>query len=236
MQKKLFKSPFTPSFWKESAKEFANIKSICYAALLCAFAIVIEYFQVPITESLYISFSFLVISLCSMLTGPLMAIPCGIIVDLIGYVIHPQGAFFPGYTLTAVLTAFVYALFLYRSDLSFWRIAVSKLIINLVINTFIGSIWRIVLYGTSPFLYYIILAGVKNIALFPLECVLICVLFRALQKPLLSLRAIPEGTKARISSKEIVLLVILTVLGAAAVILFAINYPAIKDAIKGIFA
>lgn len=227
--------PFSASYWKCAAKEFTHLKSICYAALLCAFAIVLELFQIPVSQSLYISTSFLAVSLCSMLTGPVMAVPCGIIVDLIGYAIHPTGPFFPGYTLTAVLSAVIYALFLYRARVTFARVALSKGTVNLFINTLIGSIWRVVLYGSSPFLYYVLSAGIKNLLLFPLEVCLICWVFRLLQKPLTQFRALPAEGGLFLGKKQMIALAVMTAVGVALLVLFVVFYPQITAFLKGIF-
>lgn len=230
-----YSHPFSGAYWKSAAKEFSSLRHICYAALLCAMAIILEWFQIPLSETLYISVSFVAVSICSMITGPLMAIPCGIIVDLVGYAIHPTGPFFPGYTLTAVLSAFVYALFLYRARASFARVAGAKGLVNLVINTFIGSIWRVVLYGSSPFLYYICSAGVKNILLFPLEVSLLCWLLGLLWRPLVQLGAVPDGPSVLLDRKRVVFLVLLTVLGAACLVLFVVFYPQITSVLRGWF-
>ena len=231
----IYPHPFSGSYWKTAAKEFSSLRSVCYAALLCAIAIVLEQFQIPVTQSLFISVSFLAISLCSMITGPVMAVPCGVIVDLIGYALHPTGPFFPGYTLTAVLSAMIYALFLYRAKLTFGRIAGAKAVVNLLINTIVGSVWRVVLYGSSPFLYYIFSSGFKNLLLFPLEVCLICWLFRMLQKPLIHFRAIPEGTDIRMKKGHVAALIVMTLAGVACLVLFLVFYQQITAFLHELF-
>ncbi len=227
--------PFSAAYWKSAAKEFSSLRSICYAALFCAIAIILEQFQIPLSQSLYISVSFLAVSLCSMITGPLMAIPCGVIVDLIGYALHPTGPFFPGYTLTAILSGLVYALFLYRAKLSFGRMAGAKIIVNLVINTLIGSIWRIALYGSSPFLYYIMSSGIKNLLFFPIEVCAMCWIFRLLQRPMTHFGLIPKESAVNMRPKHIVALIVLTAVGTACFVLFIVFYPNIKEFLQSLF-
>lgn len=230
-----YSHPFSGPYWKAAAKEFASLKSICYAALLCAVAIILEQFQIPVSQTLFISVSFVAVALCSLITGPLMAVPCGIIVDLVGFALHPTGPFFPGYTLTAVLSAVIYALFLYRARLSFGRIMAAKAIVNLLINTLLGSVWRVVLVGSSPFLYYICSAGIKNLLLFPLEVCVLCWLIGLLRKPLLQFRVIPEGSDLHLQKKHVAALAVMTVVGAGLLIAFIVLYPQITAALKGLF-
>lgn len=227
--------PFSATYWKTAAQEFTNLRSLTFAALLCAAAIVIEIFQIPIAPpSLYISLSFLVISLCSMLTGPLLAIPCGLIVDIVGAMISGV-SFFPGYTLTAVLTAIVYALFLYRARLSFARVALSKLCINLFINTLLGSLWRVIISGGFSYSYYVALSGIKNMILLPLEVFLICTLFRALQKPLQQSGIATPEMEIQYRRRNLVLLSLFALIGAILLFLFATHYSDLKAFLQRTF-
>ena len=228
--------PFSKAYWIDAATEFANLKSLCYAALLCALAIVLDLFQIPLSETLYISVAFIAVSLCSMVTGPLVAIPCGIIVDVVAFVIRPTGAFFPGYTLTAILSAVVYALFFYRARLSFGRVLAAKGIVNFFINTLLGSVWRSVLVGKSPFLYYILSAGIKNLLLLPLEVCVLCWVFQLLQKPLLQFRVIPEGSDLRLHKSQLIALGVLTLLGGGMLVAFIFLYPQISAFLKGVLS
>lgn len=230
----LYPHPFSVSYLKDAASECKNIRSLTFAALLCALAIVIEKFNIPISPSVYISMSFLVISLCSMLTGPVLAIFCGIVVDLIGAVGSPY-SFFAGYTLTAVLTAVIYALFLYRSQITFFRVAFAKLLINLAVNTLLGSVWRIMFYGGMSYQYYVMLTGIKNLILLPLEVFLICAFFRALYRPLVQLRVLSPAAEIRYSRKDIVVLCIGTAVGIALLVLYVMFYDELKALLQSAF-
>ena len=234
-EKTCYPHPFSMAYWKDAAAECRNIRSLTYAALLCALAIVIEKFSIPIAPSVYISMSFLVISLCSMLTGPVLAVFCGIVVDLIGAINSPY-SFFLGYTLTAVLTAVLYALFLYRAKISVTRVLLSKLAVNLLVNTLIGSLWRIMYYGGMSYGAYALLTGIKNLVLLPLEVFLICVLFRALQKPLLQLHALPAEVRVTYRKQDFVLLAVFAVGGAVLLLIFSQYYGAVKAAVQSLFS
>lgn len=231
----LYPHPFSLAYWKDAAKECTNLRSLTVAALLCALAIVIEKFQIPVVPpSIYVSMSFLVISLCSMLTGPVLAIFCGIIVDVIG-AIGSGYSFFAGYTLTAVLSAMIYALFLYRTQLSFVRIVLAKACVNLFINTLIGSVWRVLYYGGMPYRYYITLTGIKNLALLPLEVFLICIFFRALQKPLQQLGFLSPESEIPYQKKNLLFLCLAVVVGAAVFIPFVLGYDTLKAFLQELF-
>ena len=233
----LYPHPFSRAYWREAAMECTRMRSLAVAALLCALAIVIEKFNIPLgSKDLQLSMSFLVISLCSMLTGPVLAIPCGLVVDLIGIIGSPYAPHF-GYTLTAVLTALVYALFLYRVRPSFLRVLLAKGLVNVFINTLMGSIWRIWptnWYGL-PYGYWVAYSGIKNLCFLPLEVFLICMLFRALHSPLRQMGFLTPETQTDYRKQYFVILAVLALVSAVLIVPFAIWFDQISAFIKSLF-
>lgn len=226
--------PFSRAYLKEAAAEFTRLRSLTIAALLCALAIAIEKLQIPLAPSLYVSMSFLVIALCSMLTGPLLAVPCGLVVDIVG-AIGSGYPFFFGYTLTAVLTAVIYALFLYRARPTFLRLLLMKGCVNLFVNTLLGSLWRVILYHGMPYIGYVAVSGVKNLVFLPLEVFLLCLLFRAMDLPLHRLKFLPPEAKFSYRKKDIVMLTVCALTAAVLLVPFLIWYDEIQSFLKGLF-
>ena len=207
----LYPHPFSSAYWKDAAAECKSIRSLSYAAFLCAVAIVVEKFNIPLTPALHVSVSFFAIALCSMLTGPVLAVGCGLLVDLIGMMGSPY-PFFPGYTLTAILTAVVYALFLYRSKVTYLRVLLCEILINFAINTFLGSLWRTVLYdGFFP--AYVLTSGAKNLLLLLPEAFLLCLFLQALHRPLIHLGALPPQTEIRFRKRSSLVSLVVTIVG-----------------------
>lgn len=98
-----------------SVKEFCNLRSVVTMALLVALHTVMSmYLSVMVTESLRISLSFLANIAAGVLYGPVAGFVCGGIGDLIQFILKPQGAYFPGFTLSAALAGFVYGMCLYK--------------------------------------------------------------------------------------------------------------------------
>ena len=69
--------------------------------------------------------------------------------DLLGALLFPIGAYFPGFTLTAFLTGLVFGLFLYGKQ-SFPRVLGAVLLNQLLLSLLLNTFWISVLYG-SPF-------------------------------------------------------------------------------------
>lgn len=233
MQKNMrstYASPLSKGYFHSATREFADIRSISLAAVLCAMAVVLKLFDLQLLEVMRISLTFVPIALCSALTGPVMALPCGIIVDIVGYVVHPTGAYLPGYTLSAILTAVIFSLFLYKAKMSFLRIALSKLFVNIFVNVFLGSVWRIFISGNF-YAYYVCIAAVKNAFMLPIEVAILCLLFTSLAKPLEKMGFV-GFYNTKITKKQIILLAAVSVISAASVILFTLYYNGIVQSLK----
>ena len=73
----------------------------------------------------------------------------GALADVLGAVLFPIGAYFPGFTLTAFLMGLCYGLFL-KGKQSFPRILGAVAVHQLVLSLLLNSLWISVLYG-SPY-------------------------------------------------------------------------------------
>lgn len=180
---KIFKTPFSREYWKLSFEEFKYVKTIAMASILIAFTIALNLLGTIIPVTIFtrkIMFTFIPVAISSFMFGPIVAIPCGIIADVLGYFISggAGGEFFPGYTLSSVLGAVIFSLFLYRTRVSVLKLFLSKLVINLFVNAFLGAIWLVVLYGNKPFPIYLWAGITKNLILLPIEVLILIIVFK----------------------------------------------------------
>jgi ECF transporter S component (folate family) len=179
---RLFKTPFSMLYWKTASQEFNFTITIALASLLISMTIVLETIgkMFPLViDNRQIYFSFLPISLSAMLFGPLVGLATGAICDILGYFVYSGGyAFFPGYILSAMLGAFIYSLFLYRTRITITRLFLSKLLVNLLVNVLLGSLWIKITYGKLTYWFYLYSGLIKNMALLPFEVILMYLLFK----------------------------------------------------------
>ncbi len=227
-------SIFSASYWRCSARELKNVKRISAAALLTALGIVIGMFDVRVIPNvLQVSFSYIAFSLCSFITGPLMAIPCGVIADIVDALWHGYDLFF-GYTLSAVVQSFIFAVFLYRRDLTLQRVFAAKTCVNLFVNILLGSVWRVVMMGGEYF-YYVFIAGLKNIIMLPFEVVILMIFLRALLPSLKQMGMVPRSTVCVASRRAIVLISVLFAAGVALAVLYFGNYSTVNAIVRDFF-
>jgi ECF transporter S component (folate family) len=116
-------------------------------ALVIVFTIASNYTTSETFRPVYLVFIPAVV-LCG-LYGPFYGGVMLAISDIIGYLTYPGGGgpFFPGYTLTALLTGIVFGLFLYTDKLTILRIVLAAAIVCFVFNVGLNSLWLYILYG-----------------------------------------------------------------------------------------
>lgn len=167
--------------WKTSAK---NLKSVRYLALMAAFIalkIILSATYIPVSENLRIGISFLVVALEASIVGPVAGMVSGAVTDVLSFIIFPNGPFFPGYTLTAMMGELFYALLLYNREITVVRIVIAKILNNYIVNVGLGSLWSSMLYGNA-YVVYFARSIIKNTIMLPIEVILLVVLFNLLGK------------------------------------------------------
>lgn len=179
----LFNSPFSFLYWKTASRELRITKSIVLTSILISLALVIETIGKAVPIYFFdrqVMFVFLPQSLIAMLFGPVVGIISGGIIDVLGYFLFNQGyVFFPGYTLSSILSSLIFALFLYRTRITITKLALAKFIINMFINVVLGSIWwSMIMIDWTIFPAYFVSGLIKNIVLLPLEVVLLYYLYK----------------------------------------------------------
>ena len=151
-------------------------KDLALLGLLLALKIILgRYLAIDFTI-VRISFAFVVNALIGYLFGPWVGAGMGAIGDILGYFGFPQTyAYFPGYTLSAAISGFVYGYFLYykkwptSSSLKFHiRLILAVSIVAIFCNLILGTIWTSMVIGKS-FMVLLKPRMLKNILLIPVE-------------------------------------------------------------------
>ena len=155
-----------------------NTKTVVLMGLLTALEIVLSRFLSFSVWNMKIGLSFLPVAAAAILLGPVQAGLVGGLADLIGALLFPIGAYFPGFTLTAFLMGFVFGIFL-RQRQTFVRIlcavGINQLVFSLLLNTF----WISLFYG-APFIGLLPARALQTLILVPVQLFTLLALSKAL--------------------------------------------------------
>lgn len=184
--------PFSRAYWRGAAGEMRDPRKLTFAALMIALCTVLGYLPSVAVWEAKITWGFLARALCAWVCGPLLGLAFGFAEDILGFFLTGGGGqpFFPGYTLSTMLGVFLYALFLYRANLSVWRVCAAKFLTN-VENVLLGTLWSAMMTGKA----WMVLAparALKNLVMFPVQSILLYALFAALLPALRRARMVPE--------------------------------------------
>ena len=141
--------------------------------------------------SLGISLGFIFLAIACMLFGPYPALLIGLLSDVIGYLIKPDGAFFIGYTFQSMLACFTYALCLHKTYVTFTRCFIARVIVNLVCNVIVGSIcWAFIfnLNLNQTMTYLLTTSLPKNLVYLLPQSIVLFIVLKAILRPVAAFR------------------------------------------------
>lgn len=119
-------------------------------AFLVALEIILTRFCSINTPILRIGFGFLPVSMMGIMYGPVWAAIGYAAGDILGMMIFPSGMYFPGFTLTAILTGFVFGFFLHGKDKVTWKTVLpASLTVILVLNLCLDTLWLSIMMGDA---------------------------------------------------------------------------------------
>ena len=192
----VYKHPFHLKLFKDSIKYFKDLKSLVFMSLLLGLVLMCKFIPIPSGfGELGIGFSYLFLSTSAMIFGPIPALLTGTLSDILGYIIRPEGEFFIGYTIQAMLACFTYALCFHKTYVTFTRCLIARVIVNIICNVIIGSICRAIILGLGyeAFWTYVLTISLpKNLVYLLPQSLLLFLVLKALVNPLASLGLINE--------------------------------------------
>ena len=199
-----------------SAKELKSTRNLVICAMMAALSIVLmSTTSFYITPNIKIGVSGLPNRLVDFMFGPVVGAIFGGIMDFLKFLIKPDGGFFFGYTLTAMISGFIYGLFYYKLKIkkplktnitgidlviewckvnivSILLIFIANVLIKVLCNIGLNTLWSSMLTGKA---FFAILPAriVKNLIQIPVDTVfhfMLIKLFCQLKRHLL-----PDNTR-----------------------------------------
>ena len=103
--------------------------------------------KTPIFE---MGWGFIATATSAVICGPIPTLFISVFADLLDIFMLRGGAnFFPGFTLSAALAGLIYAIGLYRQTPTWKRVFLTVLVVTLIPNVILNTLWVHMLYGKS---------------------------------------------------------------------------------------
>ena len=177
-------------------KKLKNVQVLTVSAFLLAIATVLGFLKVPLNPLVELRFAFLPIAVAGSLFGPGIGVIVGMLSDILGYLAKPTGPFFPGFTISSMVSGLLYGAFFYNKKITIGRVVLAELAQSIVISLLINSVNLSILYKNA-FPAVLSARVLKTLVMFPINTAL---LFAVLQ---LVKRIVPESLKTKMGLSKI---------------------------------
>ena len=181
---------------------------ITYTALLTALQVVLgSLVQVQLGDWKQFNFGCLAIASAALLMGPVPAMVVAALGDVVGTLLFPTGAYFPGFTLSNALVGLIYGLTLRRGGRNRLKAYVPNHDQELLVHAILASVlvatcylllnsyWLSILYGSKTYAMWLSARAASNLVEIPVFSALIYLLSKALERLPVELR--PEAVEGR---------------------------------------
>ena len=155
--------------YANSLKELFVTKNIVLCGLMAALAVVLSMTaSVEVGPYIRIGFSGIPNRVIECLFGPVAGCLFGGALDILKYILKPSGPFFFGFTFNVMLAGVIYGSILYKKTVSIKRIIVAELLIKILVNCILNTLWISMLYGKG-FFALLPLRVLKNAIMLPID-------------------------------------------------------------------
>ena len=191
----LYKTPFSPAYWRDAALELKDTKMLVFAALMIALRVALKLVAIPLAPNLKINTAFLANALGAMVYGPVVASLSAIVSDVLGVMI--TGRITPT---RVMLSRFCICLF-----------------VNILLQTPIMMLYYQVMMGGKS--YVLTIPGIiKNLFMFPIESVVLTIFLAFIQPITYRMKLTYNPDKSlRFDKKQLGLLAALFIFGSGCV-------------------
>ena len=153
----------TGSLWIRSLREFKKLNVVAFCGMMCAVAMALPN------------------QVVAYLFGPAVGGIFGGALDVIKYILKPEGAFFPGFTISAILGGVIYGALLYKKKVQIGRVFAAQLLVKVFVNILLNTLWLNMLYGKA---FLAILPGrlVSNAVMLPIDTAIMFFMLQAVDR------------------------------------------------------
>lgn len=155
----------------------SHVRKTVYMSMFIALEVILTRFLSIHTPIVRIGFTFLPIAISAIMFGPIYSGIAAALADIVGMMLFPTGgSFFPGFTLTAFLTGFIYGFFLYKKTIAFKQITIA-VIVSAIVTLGLDTVWLWMITGQG-ILAILPARIIKCVIMAPIQVTMIQVMWR----------------------------------------------------------
>ncbi|MCF2643546.1 MAG: folate family ECF transporter S component [Roseburia sp.] len=158
---------------QSSLHELSTTKNLVLCGLMAALSIILGTFaSISVGPYIKIGFSSIPNRIVDCLFGPVVGCMFGGALDLLKFLVKPDGPFFFGFTFDAMLAGFLYGIILYKKPLKWQRVLAAEFVNKLIVNCGFNTLWISILYGKGFFVLFPARI-LKNLIMLPIDTVIL---------------------------------------------------------------
>ena len=171
----------------DSIQEFKITRNMVICGFMAALAIVLSYVaSIELGPYIRIGFSGIPNRIVEFLFGPVIGCIFGGSLDILKFILKPTGTFFFGFTFNAMLAGVIYGSILYKKPVKVWRVFVAELLVKIIVNCFLNTLWLSILNGKG-FIVLLPARALKNVIMLPIDTMIVyfsCVFMQKFKRQL----------------------------------------------------
>jgi ECF transporter S component (folate family) len=164
----------------DSWQELKHVRTITTVAMFMAVSVILGFFTIEAGPYLKIGFGSVVNEFVYYLFGPVVGAVYGGVLDLVKFVAKPTGAFFPGFTLNAILGGVLYGSILYRRPLSLGRVLAANLAVAVICNICLNTLFLSIMSGKA-IIVLLPVRALKNLIMWPVDSFIFLIIARTME-------------------------------------------------------
>lgn len=172
-----------PKTFIKSAVEFRNLHTVVLCGLMGALSVILGMFASIHLGPFSITYAWIPNRIVDFMFGPVVGAAYGGIMDIIKFIIKPNGSFNLAYTAMAMLAGLVFGAILYKKPVSFMRIVFAQTLVKVFINAGMGT-YLMTFERGQAFMTLMPVRLVKNLIMIPLDSILLFVILTSIMKVL----------------------------------------------------
>lgn len=176
------------SFLNLKSAKLTSTRTITGVAFFVALFVALRFFNIHLSATLKISFTFLATVLCARLYGFWPTMIYALAADFTGFMMSPDGIYNPLFALVLMVKGAIYVAFFYQvENISIPRFMLAQFLASLIGNVLLNPLLLTMMFD-MPYWALVSTRVVKNIVCFPIECIVIYFAFRFLPKTLFQVK------------------------------------------------